>query len=912
MDKAHNKDTILQQTLQLLDILSGETNAMVAAMDNDMHYTYLNKAYQDEVGRLSGKQVQVGMSIEEVYANMPDQLKTVIKEWQFPLNGEKTSKTILFGDPDHYQKVYNSSHIPLMDSESCIIGACVVAYDVTEKTHTEESQRQTEASYKSLFTSMSEGFVLYQVLYDDAGKPADYQILDANAAFETQTGATRQAVIGKTLSEILPGESQDWIQKFTSVALTGKSKHVEIYSQQLNKHFGVIAYQPNEDQLATVFTDITEQKHSDQVRNWLSSFPEYSPLPIFEIDLEDKISYQNPACQQLFSDLTTAGGNHPLLSGIATLKERLQEAQSEQAVFEVHIGNAWYQQTIIYVTDKRSFRIYSVDITDRVNAATALRSQNLKLEEAVQLQTQELQAANKKLKNDVRKFIEAEKALKHEQQRFYEVLEILPLYLVLISPDHHIAFANRYFREHFGEPKGKLCHECLFNKAEPCQNCESFIVFDTKRPHHWSWSGPDQREYDVYDFPFKDSDGSSLILEMGIDITEKFQAENQLRTLNAYNRSLIEANLDTLVTITPDGKIGDVNIATESITGYHRDELVGTDFHSYFTDPDKARAGYRQVFEKGSVHDYELEMQHKNGLVTPVAYNASLYRDEAGEVAGVFAGARDLTRLKDSEKQLLQLNTALEEAMEKERVMHNELVQAEKFTAMGRMLASITHELNNPLQTIKNCLYLVYDDLPAKSQAIEFLDLASSETERISNLVAQLREIYRPHQDEQIELLSLTALIEETHSLLNAQLKQGHVTWVQDLIIDQNVSDLKIKVSSDQIKQVFINIGLNAIEAMQPSGGDLKVGLVRGDDNPQQIGVKFQDSGQGISQDAQSKIYEPFFTTKSNGLGLGLAICYDIVKRHNGSINLISKPGNGTTFTVWLPLTSNTENEGDP
>ena len=783
-----------------------------------------------------------------------------------------------------------------------------MAYDVTDRIQAEEALQQTDARYQSLFNSMSEGFALHDILYDESGQPADYRIVDVNLAFERLTGILRTTVIGRTLSEALPVDSQDWIRRFSPVAMTGESKHLELFSKSLEKHFGVIAYRTNENQLATVFTDISEQKSADSVRNWLSSFPELSPLPIFEINLENHISYQNPICQELFPDLIEQGSSHPLMSNVAGFKESFRVGGPDQAVFEVLVGNSWYKQTVLYVSDNQRLRIYSVDITDRVEAEAALRALNAQLEEAVYLRTQELQVANKKLKVDVRRRIEVEKALKNEQQRFYEVLEILPMYLVLLTPDYHIAFANRYFREHFGDPQDRLCYECLFKHKAPCENCESFKVFEVKGPHQWHWRGPNKRHYDVHDFPFKDSDGSSLILEMGIDVTEKVQAQDRLSALNAYNRSLIEASLDTLVTITTDGKIGDVNIATEVITGYNRDELIGTDFHNYFTDPDKARAGYQQVFDIGTVHDYELEIQHKNGFITPVAYNASLYRNAEGDVAGVFAGARDLTRLKESEKQLLRLNMALEEAMEKERIMHNELVQAEKFTAMGRMLASITHELNNPLQTIKNCLYLIQGDIPSKSQTAEFLTMASSETERISNLVAQLREIYRPHQEAQFESISLMTILEEVHSLLNVQLKQDHVRWIQEFSINQDMSKLSIMAAADQIKQVFINICVNAVEAMQPSGGALKVDLVLEEENPLEIGVKFHDSGPGISLGDQGKIFEPFFTTKSNGVGLGLAICYDIVKRHNGRIEISSKIGDGATFIVWLPLANGKDN----
>ena len=147
-----------------------------------------------------------------------------------------------------------------------------------------------------------------------------------------------------------------------------------------------------------------------------------------------------------------------------------------------------------------------------------------------------------------------------------------------------------------------------------------------------------------------------------IDITGRKKAEEAIRLSNVYNRSLIEASLDPLVTIGRDGKITDVNNATEHVTGYSRKDLIGTDFSDYFTEPEKARTGYQQVFMHGEVRDYPLEIRHKDGYITPVLYNASVYRDENGEVTGVFAAARDITERKRAEE-------ALRESEERFRVL---------------------------------------------------------------------------------------------------------------------------------------------------------------------------------------------------------------------------------------------------
>jgi len=133
-------------------------------------------------------------------------------------------------------------------------------------------------------------------------------------------------------------------------------------------------------------------------------------------------------------------------------------------------------------------------------------------------------------------------------------------------------------------------------------------------------------------------------------IAEQQQTEKNLRAASAYARNLIEASLDPLVTISAEGKVTDVNKATEEATGFSRSELIGTDFASYFTEPEMAQAGYRQVFNQGFVHDYPLTIRHQSGRLIDVLYNATVYRDEAGNIQGVFAAARDITERKQAEE----------------------------------------------------------------------------------------------------------------------------------------------------------------------------------------------------------------------------------------------------------------------
>jgi PAS domain S-box-containing protein len=184
---------------------------------------------------------------------------------------------------------------------------------------------------------------------------------------------------------------------------------------------------------------------------------------------------------------------------------------------------------------------------------------------------------------------------------------------------------------------------------------------------------------------YRDERGNVLgIFAAARDVTAQKQASQ-------YARSLIEASLDPLVTISGDGKITDVNEATTKVTGVSRDKLIGTDFSNYFTEPEKAQEGYRQVFAKGMVTDYPLTIRHVNGQLTDVLYNASVYRDERGNVLGVFAAARDVTAQKKAEAQV-----ADQRAKELERLA--ELERFQKLT-MGRELRMI--ELKKEIEDLK-------------------------------------------------------------------------------------------------------------------------------------------------------------------------------------------------------------------
>jgi len=503
------------------------------------------------------------------------------------------------------------------------------------------------------------------------------------------------------------------------------------------------------------------------------------------------------------------------------------------------------------------------DITERKRAEEAL----LKAKDELELRVQERTAA-----------------LEKERQRFYDVLETLPAMICLLTPDHYVNFANRSFREKFGEPEGRHCYEFCFGQDEVCDFCESFEALKTGRPHHWEVTTPDGKTViDAYDFPFTDLDGSPLILEMDIDVTAYRRAEEALKAVSAYNRGLIEVSLDPLVTIDRDGKISDVNKATENVTGYPRAVLIGTDFSDYFTDPPKAKAGYETVFRDGIVRDYELAIRHRDGHLTPVLYNASVYRQESGEAAGVFAAARDIAE---------------------QRRLQDQLQQAHKMEAIGTLAGGIAHDFNNILAAILGFTEMAIEDVEDRPLVAGNLQKVMKSAMRARELVKQILTFSRKREYERAPL-RVTPVIKETVQLLRASIP----AFIK-IEFSQSATSDTVLATPVEVQQVLMNLAANASIAMQEKGGTMEVSLTDIDmdgDTPglreEYLQLMVKDTGAGMSPEVVKRIFEPFFTTREvgKGTGMGLAVVYGIVSDLKGTITVESEPGKGSTFRVLLP-----------
>ena len=383
-------------------------------------------------------------------------------------------------------------------------------------------------------------------------------------------------------------------------------------------------------------------------------------------------------------------------------------------------------------------------------------------------------------------------------------------------------------------------------------------------------------------------DIKNLTYSQGVAVTDRKKAEELSQAASQYARSLLEASLDPLVTISAEGKITDVNRATEQVTGVGRESLIGSDFAEYFTDPPKAREGYQEVFSQGSVTDYPLAIRHVTGKITDVLYNASLYRNAKGNVLGVFAAARDITDRKRGEEERAQLVVRLQKEDQRK----------------DEFLATLAHELRNPLAPIRNGLQIMRLE-PGDADTIERLrSMMERQLGQMVHLIDDLLDMSRISCGkinlciERIDLATAIQLAIETIRPVIA--KADH-----ELLIKFPPDPILVDADLTRLAQVFANL-LNNAAKFTDRGGQIRLSM-------QQLGaeavVSIQDNGSGIPTAMLPHVFEMFTQVDSSlerskgGLGIGLSIVKRLVEIHGGSVEARSDgQGWGSEFVVRLPV----------
>ena len=284
--------------------------------------------------------------------------------------------------------------------------------------------------------------------------------------------------------------------------------------------------------------------------------------------------------------------------------------------------------------------------------------------------------------------------------------------------------------------------------------------------------------------------------------------------------------------------------------------------------------------ETGRQAEIEL-MDPENGRALPMEITAREVLDATGQVTAVVSILHDLTEIRELER----------------RRVEQQLFESEKLAAVGRLAASIAHEVNNPLEAIKNALYLMQTGAEGDKNS-RFLEIARKETERVSHIIRQMLGFAR--RPGEVDWVDVNQLLEETVVLLEKKMRQLRIKLIKSF--DESLP--RIRARADQLRQVFLNLIINAQQAIE-GDGEIVISTSRYEQALQpSILIQLSDSGVGIPEDDLTRIFDPFFSTGKKGTGLGLWVTQDIVRQHGGRIEVSSEVGRGTVFSIVLQVDS--------
>ena len=689
---------------------------------------------------------------------------------------------------------------------------------------------------------------------DDAiiSKSLDGTITSWNKAAETMFGYSANEIIGKPISLLVPKEGQEeFASLMEKIKQDQRIKHFE--TERIRKDGSIInvsvTLSPIKSRdgkiigLSKIVRNISERRKNEEERIKLASIVESSDDAILAMDLNGKIVSWNRGAVKMFG-----------------YEEKELMGKSVQ---------------IIYPSERTDELI---EIIHRLKSGSRIEhfETERKRKDGV---TIDVSLSISPIKNKKGEIIEIAKIIrdisgqKRTSAYARSLIEASLDPLVTISLDGKITDVNEAtvkvtgtyreeligsdFSNYFTEPqKAREGYERVFKEG-----------FVTDYPLSIRNSSGTTIDVLYNASVYKNDKGKVLgVFAAARDITET-------KKVSQYARSLIEASLDPLVTISPDGKITDVNEATVKVTGVDRMKLIGSDFSNYFTEPEEARDGYERVFKEGFVTDYPLTIHHSSGTTTDVLYNASVYKNDKGKVLGAFAAARNATRVR----------------------------QKDEFSTM------LTHELKTPLAPIigycKMFTQSLFGSLTEEQiDAIHVIEKNARRLEVLINDIMDARKLDMGRMKFKIEDISLDEFFKNLDSSYKLVLEDKGIKFVTKLL----TNGITIQSDETRIRQVLDNIISNSINAVTKDRG-LLIEIHAYKQNNKLI-ISIRDNGCGIPLEKQQELFKKFYQVdtslrrRTGGTGLGLAISRGIMEKLGGSISIESDGKTGTTVHLTLPM----------
>jgi PAS domain S-box-containing protein len=802
-----------------------------------------------------------------------------------------------------------------------------------------------EASHKFLLENMINGYAYHKMVFDEDGKPVYYVFLEVNKAFERLTGLKRDEVIGKKVTEALPGiekDPADWIGVYGMVAITGQPIRFENYSRNLKKWYSIYAYSPRKGYFATIFEDITVRKELETCL--FTSETKYRRL--YETNRDGIVQTDRTGCivecNEAYADMLGYSKEELLdLTYQRLTPEKWRHMENEI------VNQSWEKAGFSPVYEKEFVRkdgsVFPASV--RVLVVSDETGKPLEMWSIVR---------------DITRRKQAEEAVIKEKNVIKGIMENTGAMLAYLDLEFNFVAVNSAYAKGSGHSAEALIGKNLFTLFP---NAENQAIFEKVRntrktvSYHdkpFDFAGQPERGVTYWDWtlaPVKDETGNVLGLVLSLmETTQRKELEQELleileesqhresevsallkaskavlyhqefqhvaRVIFDTCKELIGASAGYVALLSKEGKENEVLFLDSGMLPCTVDPTLpmpirGLRGETYRTGKvvyhnDFRHSKWAKLMPEGHVKLKNvlfapLIIDNKTMGIIGLANKPSdfIERDANmalafGEIASIaLINSRMFEALEENERILKAYTEDLEKLVEEEA---NKLKDAERLAAIGETAGMVGHDIRNPLQAITSSVYLAKEELKTLPESSEKEDLTES-LETIEDQVAYINKIVSDLQDfvkplnPKIEEVDLQKLVKD--AFLSSAIPEN----IKVLI---SVADDLRQLAVDRyfIKRVLVNLITNAIQAM-PDGGTLTVKATQ-ENGMARISV--EDTGLGIPEENRNEIFKPLFTTKSKGQGFGLAVCKRLVEAHNaGSITFESEAGKGSKFTIQVP-----------
>jgi PAS domain S-box-containing protein len=870
----------------------------IFSVDQQYRYTCFNDAHASVMKAIYGKDIEIGGSLLD-YMTVREDREKAKRNLDRALAGEGFVEAAYSGEEERSRRYFEVSHNPIQTNDGTITGVAVVAKDITERKMIEEQLTETEERYRSLFDRMLDG--VYRSTHEG-------RFVEVNPAFVKMFGySSRQEMLGipnigralyfspEERGSHIPQTAEKGVEVFPMRRKDGSMIWVEDHGGYVHDEHGRVAFHEG------ILRDVTERKRAEErLRESEEKFSrifQFTPDSLAISRLEDGVYVE---VNKAFTDNTGFGKEEVI--GRSSLPGQLGmwvnsedrdkfakelRENGEVTEFEASIRMKDGSTKLVLLTARiieiggESYVLsLAHDVTERKRMEKELQRYSEHLEELVEERSQDLRSAKERLEY----VIESNPAAVYLSKPLPDFTDFYSIY-----QSKSVASLTGFESEEFIGEKGVALWE---SRVHP----EDLISYRAGIPEFW------KKGHQVCEYRFlhkngtyrwireevnlsRDPDGNVRdVIGYWSDVTERKRMEEDLRASMERLDFLITANPAAIFSGKPHSDLTDFDRTyfsrnLTSMLGYAPEDFINDqkfwERHVHPEDRQRVMDSLPRLFREGHVsNDYRF--LHKDGTYRWIRGKARAIADATGKPMQVVGYWSDVTEEK-----------RLEEA----------LLKSERLAAIGGAAAMVGHDLRNPLQGMTGAIYVAkklieHPEAEGRKEVIELLDTLDSQVRYMDKIVSDLQSYAAPISPAPSE----TDMPELIKSVIS------YVRIPENVATEVTISKELKRAIVDPVlfRRVVTNLILNAVQAM-PNGGNLTVSANKEQDS---VTITVEDTGEGIPKENMDKLFNPFFTTKSKGQGLGLAVCRRLVEAQNGAITVKSELGKGSSFTASLPIRS--------